>query len=108
MATLLKKYIKLENGVPDACTLDAMGTQTEIAKKITEKGADYILALKENQKTFYEDVRLFFKEYRTDPADLDPACCTGHSASTGVRSMAQPSRTFTFSVSPAMPKSAAA
>jgi len=29
-------------------TIDAMGTQTEIAQKITEKGADYILALKEN------------------------------------------------------------
>lgn len=56
-------------------TIDAMGTQTEIAKKITEKGADYILALKENQKTFYEDVRLFFEEYRTNPAELDPVCC---------------------------------
>ncbi len=56
-------------------TIDAMGTQTEIAKKITEKGADYILALKENQKTFYEDVRLFFEEYRTNSAGLDPACC---------------------------------
>ena len=40
-------------------TIDAMGTQTEIAKKITEKGADYILALKKNQKRLYEDVRLF-------------------------------------------------
>ena len=43
-------------------TIDAMGTQTEIAKKITGKGADYILALKENQKTLYEDVQLFFEE----------------------------------------------
>lgn len=33
-------------------TIDAMGTQTEIAKKITEKGADYLLALKENQKHY--------------------------------------------------------
>lgn len=30
-------------------TIDAMGTQSEIAKKISEKGADYVLALKENQ-----------------------------------------------------------
>ena len=29
-------------------TIDAMGTQTEIAKKIGEKGADYILSLKES------------------------------------------------------------
>lgn len=56
-------------------TIDAMGTQTEITKKITEKGADYILALKENQRTLYEDVRLFFEEYRRDPKGLDPRCC---------------------------------
>ncbi len=56
-------------------TIDAMGTQTEIAKKITGKGADYILALKENQKTLYEDVRLFFEEYRKNPAGISPDCC---------------------------------
>ena len=55
-------------------TIDAMGTQTEIAKKITEKGADYILALKENQRTLYEDVRLFFEEYRKNPAGISPDC----------------------------------
>lgn len=55
-------------------TVDAMGTQTEIAKKITEKGADYILALKENQKTLHENVRLYFEEYRKEPAGVDPAC----------------------------------
>ncbi len=51
-----------------------MGTQSEIAKKITEKGADYILSLKGNQKTLYEDVRLFFEEYRREPAGLGPDC----------------------------------
>ncbi len=56
-------------------TIDAMGTQTEIARKITEKGADYILALKENQKTLYEDVRLFFEEYRKNPEGIGPDCC---------------------------------
>lgn len=61
-------------------TIDAMGTQTEIAKKIREKGADYILSLKENQKTLYEDARLFFEEYRKAPAGLDADCCaTSHS-----------------------------
>ncbi len=65
-------------------TIDAMGTQTEIAKKITEKGADYILSLKENQKTLYEDVRLFFEEYRRDPVGLSPECCaTSHSQGHG-------------------------
>lgn len=37
-------------------TIDAMGTQTEIAKKIREKNADYILSLKSNQPALYNDV----------------------------------------------------
>lgn len=37
-------------------TIDAMGTQTAIAEKIIEKKADYVLALKENQGTLYDDV----------------------------------------------------
>ena len=40
-------------------TIDAMGTQKEIAEKIRKKKGDYVLALKENQKTLYEDVSLF-------------------------------------------------
>ena len=32
-------------------TIDAMGTQTEIAKKIIEKEADYNLAIKEKSET---------------------------------------------------------
>ncbi|OON94550.1 MAG: transposase [Candidatus Epulonipiscium fishelsonii] len=41
-------------------TIDAMGTQIEIAKKITDKRGDYILALKGNQGALHEDVRLYF------------------------------------------------
>jgi predicted transposase YbfD/YdcC len=37
-------------------TIDAMGTQTAIAEKIIEKGADYILSVKGNQKTLLEEV----------------------------------------------------
>ena len=51
-------------------TIDAMGTQTKIAKKIREKGADYILALKTNQTALYEDVSLFFKDYVPDERRL--------------------------------------
>jgi predicted transposase YbfD/YdcC len=42
-------------------TIDAMGCQTEIAKKITEKQADYCLALKGNQTNLHEDVKLYFE-----------------------------------------------
>jgi predicted transposase YbfD/YdcC len=37
-------------------TIDAMGTQTEIASQIIDQEGDYALALKENQGTMYEGV----------------------------------------------------
>ncbi len=43
-------------------TIDAMGCQREIAEKITDKGAGYILALKGNQGTLRQDTELFFTE----------------------------------------------
>jgi len=46
-------------------TIDAMGTQKEIARAIVDKGADYVLALKGNQAGLHEDAELFF---------ADPAC----------------------------------
>jgi predicted transposase YbfD/YdcC len=45
-------------------TIDAMGCQKEIAEKIKERGADYVLALKGNQGTLQQDVELFFTEQK--------------------------------------------
>lgn len=42
-------------------TIDAMGCQKSIADKITEKEADYILAVKENQGTLHESMENTFK-----------------------------------------------
>jgi len=42
-------------------TIDAMGCQKEIAKKIVSKKADYILAVKENQRELYEDIADSFR-----------------------------------------------
>ena len=39
-----------------------MGCQKEIAKEIVKKEADYVLALKGNQKNFFEDVVLYLDE----------------------------------------------
>lgn len=41
-------------------TIDAMGCQKDIATAIADKGADYVLAVKENQKSLYEDIEFFF------------------------------------------------
>ena len=41
-------------------TIDAMGTQTEIAHQIQAQGADYVLALKANHPTLYQEVEQWF------------------------------------------------
>ena len=43
-------------------TIDAMGCQKNIAARIINRNADYILALKGNQGTLRDDVELFFTE----------------------------------------------
>lgn len=49
-------------------TIDAMGCQKAIAEKIIDKGGDYLLALKGNQSSLHDDVRLHFEQ--TAPASL--------------------------------------
>ena len=43
-------------------TIDAMGTQVDIAKKIRKKHGDYVLALKKNHKCPYFEVEEYFKD----------------------------------------------
>ena len=43
-------------------TIDAMGTQKDIAEKIIEKEADYILQVKGNQEKLMEDIALYFEK----------------------------------------------
>ena len=53
-------------------TIDAMGTQTEIARTIIAKGADYVLTLKANHPTLYTQVKTWFETARTtDFAGID-------------------------------------
>jgi predicted transposase YbfD/YdcC len=43
-------------------TIDAMGTQTEIAKQITKQKGDYVLAVKGNQPTLHQDIIDYFAD----------------------------------------------
>ena len=43
-------------------TIDAMGTQKDIAKKIIQKKADYILQVKGNQQTLLDDISEYFEK----------------------------------------------
>ena len=47
-------------------TIDAMGCQRNIAKKIIAKKADYIIALKGNQGTLHDDVKVFVAEQKAN------------------------------------------
>lgn len=43
-------------------SIDAMGTQREIAELIVDKKGHYLLALTANQNSLFEDVECAFKE----------------------------------------------
>jgi predicted transposase YbfD/YdcC len=49
----LLKLLELKGAI---VTYDAMGCQKEIAQAIRDQGADYVLAVKENQPRLYEDI----------------------------------------------------
>lgn len=65
-------------------TIDAMGCQKSIVKKIIEKGGDYVIALKGNQETLYHEVQHFFEGARTvdfygvENCDLHTSIEKGH------------------------------
>lgn len=55
---LLLERLELQGAL---VTIDAIGCQRDIADAIRAKGADYLLALKDNWPTLAEEVRLFFE-----------------------------------------------
>ena len=57
-------------------TIDAMGCPKAIARKIQARGADYVLALKDNQPTLHELVAHHFAVVTDDAAGLAPATHT--------------------------------
>jgi predicted transposase YbfD/YdcC len=59
--TAIPKLLALLDLRGHTVSIDAMGTQKAIAKQIIDQGGDYILALKGNQGTLNEDVRLFLE-----------------------------------------------
>jgi predicted transposase YbfD/YdcC len=60
--TAMPKLLALWDLKGSLVTIDAMGCQKAIARTIIEQGADYVIALKENHATLYEDVALFLPD----------------------------------------------
>jgi len=48
-------------------TIDAMGTQPSIAQAILDRGANYLLSVKDNQPTLADSVRDFFAAFQAAP-----------------------------------------
>lgn len=48
-------------------TIDAMGTQANIAQAIRDRGADYILAVKDNQPILADSMRDFLAQFKAAP-----------------------------------------
>lgn len=48
-------------------TIDAMGTQPNIAQAIRDRGADYILSVKDNQPTLADSMQDFFGAFQASP-----------------------------------------
>jgi predicted transposase YbfD/YdcC len=60
--TAIPKLLELLDITGCVVTIDAMGCQKEIAEQIVDQGGDYVLALKANQGTLFEEVQLFFQD----------------------------------------------
>ena len=64
--TAIPKLLEMLEISGSIVTIDAMGCQTEIARKIIDRGADYCLAVKGNQPTLHQGIVDFFKEHMDD------------------------------------------
>ena len=64
----LLDLINIENCI---ITIDAMGCQKEIAKKIVEKNGHYCFAVKENKKNFYLDIKDYFDFILTETREKE-------------------------------------
>jgi predicted transposase YbfD/YdcC len=65
--TAVPKLLALLSLRNTVVTVDALNCQRAIAQQIVDQGGNFALALKDNQKTLHNDVRLFFD----DPATRD-------------------------------------
>lgn len=63
----------LEQLMLEGCivTIDAIGCQKEIATQIISQGADYILAVKDNQKHLHDDLKEAFEQKKISDSNTD-------------------------------------
>jgi len=81
--TAIPELLKLISVSGCIVTIDAMGTQTKIAKAIIDAGADYLLSVKENQERLYQDISWLFEydqenNFKDAPYDYVKTVNKGH------------------------------
>ena len=59
--TAIPELLKILDISGCTITIDAIGTQTKIAKAIVDSGADYLLSVKENQGHLFEEISWLFE-----------------------------------------------
>ena len=64
--TAIPKLLQMLEIAGSLVTIDAMGCQTEIARRIVEAKADYCLAAKGNQPTLHNGIVKFFHDHLED------------------------------------------
>jgi predicted transposase YbfD/YdcC len=57
-------------------TIDAIGCQEKIIKKIVDKSADYVIAVKDNQGNLFEEVQQLFKQAIAKKEGLKTSACS--------------------------------
>ena len=80
--TAIPKLLELIDVSGALVTIDAMGCQKEIAKKIREEDADYVLQVKGNQPSLLEAVGNFFTD-RLEDDFAEEACRRFHTQESG-------------------------
>jgi predicted transposase YbfD/YdcC len=64
-------------------TIDAIGCQKQVCQRIGDRGGQYVINLKENQKSLYETVKthldeMILEKFKDIPHDRDEATNAGH------------------------------
>ena len=75
--TAIPKLLDLLELAGAIVSIDAMGCQKEIAKKIIENGGDYVLAVKDNQPLLAAALEEFFR-LRHEREDFQDYDCRQH------------------------------
>jgi predicted transposase YbfD/YdcC len=68
--TAMPELMKLMDIRGSVVTADALNCQRNIAEQIVEQGGDYVLAVKGNQASLHEDIKLFFEDGISEGFDV--------------------------------------